>query len=188
MNPEKAPKWIIVSPYTNLPIIDYHCCHVEVLDYEWKQLISIAMNERVVPKSWCFETDNCTWPMKISWPDQILFDKVRMSQGKGPLEVKGQTWYFKPGVPKSPHANGFKRELAFLMNKQSTTICGAKPEKSMILKCIKVHVQIIWVVVVEKFLLGRQALNIMNILLVVALMGIGRCNILFLPNADKHIA
>ena len=130
MNPEKAPKWIIVSPYTNLPIIDYHCCHVEVLDYEWKQLISIAMNERVVPKSWCFETDNCTWPMKISWPDQILFDKVRMSQGKGPLEVKGQTWYFKPGVPKAPHANGFKRELAFLMNKSSTTILWSRTGKT----------------------------------------------------------
>jgi hypothetical protein len=126
--------------------------------------------------------------MKISWPDQILFDKVRMSQGKGPLEVKGQTWYFKPGVPNVPHANGFKRELAFLMNKHSTNILWSlKPAKTMILKCIKVHVQIIWVVVVEKFLLGRQILNIMNILLVVALMGIGRCNTLFLPNADKHI-
>ena len=75
------------------------------------------------------------------------------------------------------------------MNKHSTNILWSlKPAKTMILKCIKVHVQIIWVVVVEKFLLGRQILNIMNILLVVALMGIGRCNTLFLPNADKHIA
>merc|ERR1719453_1049475 len=62
----------------------------------FQELISVGSSERPRPSSWHLEAANLTWPLRILWPAQTLHDRVRISQGRPPLQIAAGTLFFQP--------------------------------------------------------------------------------------------
>ena len=65
----------------------------------FQQVVSVGRDERAMPHAWNFDEQGTTltWPMRISWPAQVLHDVHRtQTQAQPPLEVAANTLYFKP--------------------------------------------------------------------------------------------